>query len=155
MWSCISILLIHDRESMFSKQLDEDVTAMGVRVLRTPVRTPKANSMCERFGGTLRRECPNFLIPLNERHLRLILKIWVGHYNRARPQMSLGPGIPAAYALPRRKALIGIVLQRNIRFDVPPLSADCTMNIGSRRWLHEARMGFLRNTGVARSRGIP
>ena len=67
--------VIHDWDSIFSKELDEEVTAMGVRVLRTPVRAPKANSVCERFGGTLRRECLDFLIPLNECHLNLTLKL--------------------------------------------------------------------------------
>jgi len=67
---------------------------MGVRVVRTPVRAPQANAICERFGGTLRRECLDFLIPLNERHLNLTLKSWVTHFNHGRPHMSLGPGIP-------------------------------------------------------------
>src|SRR3989442_4923660 len=44
--------------------------------------------------GTIRRECLDFLIPLNERHLQRILKEWVAHYNRGRPHSSLGPGIP-------------------------------------------------------------
>ena len=44
--------------------------------------------------GTIRRECLDFLIPLNERHLRKILKEWVAHYNQSRPHSSLGPGIP-------------------------------------------------------------
>ena len=86
--------LIHDRDSIFCKELDKEVTAMGVRVLRTPVRAPKANSFCERFGGTMRRECLDFLIPFNECHLKSVLKAWVAHYNHARPHMSLGPGIP-------------------------------------------------------------
>ena len=68
--------LILDRDSIFSKEL-EDAIAMGVRVLRTPIRAPKANSMCERFGGTLRRECLDFFIPFNERQLRSIVKTWV------------------------------------------------------------------------------
>jgi putative transposase len=58
--------VIHDRDSIFSRQLDQQVTNLGVRVLRTPVRAPMANSVCERFGGTLRRECLDFLIPFNE-----------------------------------------------------------------------------------------
>jgi putative transposase len=87
--------VIHDRDCIFSKELDQWVKAMGVRVLRTPVRAPKANSVCERLGGTLRRECLDFLIPFNERHLKLILKSWINHFNRGRPHMSLGPGIPA------------------------------------------------------------
>ena len=88
--------VIHDRDSIFSKKLDGEVTAMGVRVLKTPVRAPKANSICERFGGTMRRECLDFLIPFNERHLRLVLKVWIAHFNQSRPHMSLGPGIPDA-----------------------------------------------------------
>ena len=86
--------VIHDRDSIFSQELDKGVTALGVRVVRTPVRAPQANSVCERFGGTLRRECLDFLIPLNERHLKLTLKSWVAHFNHGRPHMSLGPGIP-------------------------------------------------------------
>jgi transposase InsO family protein len=96
--------LIHDRDSIFSKDLDKEVTAMGVRVLRTPVRAPTANAFCERFGGTLRRECLDFLIPFNERHLRLVLKTWIAHYNHARPHMRLGPGIPAASRPPAQES---------------------------------------------------
>ena len=86
--------LIHDRDSIFSKQLDKGVTDLGVRVLRTPVRAPMANSVRERLGGSLRRECLDFLIPLNERHLKMTVKEWGIHYNRGRPHSSLGPGIP-------------------------------------------------------------
>jgi transposase InsO family protein len=88
--------VIHDRDSIYSRELDREICAMGVRVLRTPMRAPKANSVCERFGGTLRRECLDFLIPFNERHLKAVLRVWIRHFNGARPHMSLGPGIPAA-----------------------------------------------------------
>ena len=70
------------------------MTDMGVRILRTPVRAPTTNSICERLGGSLRRECLDFLIPFNERHLKIIGKHWMAHYNRGRPHSSLGPGIP-------------------------------------------------------------
>ena len=86
----------HDRDSTYSKALDQGLTSLGVRVLRTPVRAPLANSVCERFGGSLRRECLEFLIPLNERHLKMTVKEWGIHYNRGRPHSSLGPGIPEA-----------------------------------------------------------
>ena len=92
--------LIHDRDSIFSREVDKEVTAMGVQVLRTPVQAPKANSVCERFGGTLRRECLDFLIPFNEGHLKSVLKMWIAHFNHTRPHMSLGPGIPAALRPP-------------------------------------------------------
>ena len=74
--------VIHDRDSIFSQQLDKGVTDLGVRVLRTPVRAHTANSVFERFGGTLRRECLDFLIPINERHLKMTIKEWGLHYNR-------------------------------------------------------------------------
>ncbi len=86
--------LIHDGDGIFSPQLDRSVTHMGLRALKTPPRSPKANSLCERVIGTLRRECLDFLIPLTEDHLRIVTKNWVAHYNRARPHSSLGPGIP-------------------------------------------------------------
>jgi putative transposase len=88
--------VIHDRDSIFSKALDQGVTDLGVRVLRTPVRAPMANSVCERLGGSLRRECLDFVIPLNERHLKMTVKEWGTHYNRGRPHSSLGPGFPEA-----------------------------------------------------------
>jgi len=70
------------------------VTAMGARILKTPVRAPKANAVCERLVGTIRRECLDFLIPFGDRHLRQVLTNWVAHYNHARVHTSLGPGVP-------------------------------------------------------------
>ncbi len=86
--------LIHDGDGIFSPQLDQSITHMGLRVLKTPPRSPKANSLCERVIGTLRRECLDFLIPLTENHLRIVTRNWVTHYNRGRPHTGLGPGIP-------------------------------------------------------------
>ena len=86
--------LMHDRDSIFSQQLDQGIRHLGLRVLKTPVRTPQANALCERLIGTLRRECFDFLIPLSANHVRWILREWVPHYNTSRPHMSLGPGMP-------------------------------------------------------------
>jgi transposase InsO family protein len=86
--------LIHDRDTIYSSELDSALKAMGLSILKTPFRAPQANAFCERLVGSIRRECLDFLIPLNERHLRTILKEWVAHYNRGRPHSSLGPGIP-------------------------------------------------------------
>jgi putative transposase len=81
--------------SIFSLERDNEVSAMGVRVLRTPVRAPKANSVCERFGGTFRRECLDFLIPFNAGHIKSVLESWEQHFNHGRPHIGLGPAIPA------------------------------------------------------------
>jgi putative transposase len=85
---------LHDRDSIFSSELDSALKAVDLRILKTPFQAPQANAFCERLIGTVRRECVDFLIPLNERHLRGLLKEWVMHYNRGRPHSSLGPGIP-------------------------------------------------------------
>jgi hypothetical protein len=58
--------LIHDRDSIFAEEVDIGLANLGVRVLRTPVRAPKANAVCERLGGSLRRECLDSLISFNE-----------------------------------------------------------------------------------------
>jgi transposase InsO family protein len=86
--------VLHDRDSIYSPWLDAGVTAMGVRILRTPIKAPRANAFCERLLGSLRRECLDFLIPFGEDHLRRILRAWQAHYNRGRPHSRLGPGFP-------------------------------------------------------------
>ncbi len=86
--------LIHDRDAIFARHLDESIKALGLNILKSPVRCPKANGICERVIGTIRRECLDWLIPVTEAHLRSILKSWVDHYNGGRPHSSLGPGVP-------------------------------------------------------------
>jgi len=86
--------LIHDRDKIFARHLDESIGALCVKVLRSPIASPKANSICERVIGTIRRECLDWMIPLSEAHLRSILREWTTHYNRGRPHSALGPGVP-------------------------------------------------------------
>ena len=86
--------VIHDRDRIFSAQLDQSIRHLGLRVLQTPPRTPQANAICERVLGTLRHECLDCMIPLTENHLRRMVAEWVQHYNAGRPHMALGPGIP-------------------------------------------------------------
>jgi putative transposase len=90
--------LLHDRDSIFSAELDHSIQRLGLRVLKSAPRSPKANALCERVLGTLRRECLDWLIPLSEAHLRQTLRLWIAHYNRGRPHSALGPGVPDAPA---------------------------------------------------------
>ncbi len=90
-------ILMHDRDAIFSQQLDQRMRHLGLRVLKTPPRCPQANAICERVLGTLRRECLDFLIPLTEHHLQQRVVEWVTHYNSGRPHMALGPGIPQPF----------------------------------------------------------
>ena len=86
--------VIHDRDRIYSHDLDAALNALGLTVLKTPYKTPQANAVCERLIGSARRECLDFIIPISEAHIRQTLKCWVEHYNRARPHSSLGPGTP-------------------------------------------------------------
>jgi transposase InsO family protein len=86
--------LIHDRDRIFAKHLDDSIQALGITTLRAPVASPKANSICDRVIGTIRRERLDWVIPLTESHLRSILREWVTHYNYGRPHSALGPGVP-------------------------------------------------------------
>ena len=107
--------LIHDRDAIFARYLDNSIRALGVEVLRSPVASPKANSICERVIGTIRRECLDWMIPMSEAHLRSILREWMIHYNGGRPHSALGPGAPGP---PREAARVSKLESR------PPLTAD-------------------------------
>lgn len=86
--------LLHDRDSIFSRELDTSIRALGISILRSVPHSPKMNAICERVIGALRREGLDSIVPLSESHLRSVLRSWVKHYNRGRPHMALGPGIP-------------------------------------------------------------
>ncbi len=86
--------VIHDRDRIYSRDLDAGLKTLGLTVLKTPRKAPKANAICERRIGSARRECLDLMIPINETHIRGTLKCWVKHYNRARPHSSFGPGTP-------------------------------------------------------------
>ena len=87
--------VIHDRDAIYSEGVDRTLAAMGLTVLKTPVCVPQANAFCERVIGTIRGECLDFIMAINERHVRAILREWVSQYNGGRPHASLGPGIPS------------------------------------------------------------
>ena len=80
--------LIRDRDSKFTAVFDEVLAGNGARIIKTPVRSPRANSFAERYAGTLRRECLDHLLIHGERHLRRILAEYSRHYNKHRPHQS-------------------------------------------------------------------
>lgn len=86
--------LLHDRHKTFSAGLDEEVERWGITILKSPAHAPTAKAFCERLIRSIRRECLDYLIPLNESHLKRTLREWVRHYNSGRPHQSLGPGFP-------------------------------------------------------------
>ncbi len=92
--------LVRDRDAVYGGDFDRRAGALGIRALLTPIRAPRANAIAERLVGTLRRECLDHLIVLNERHLRSVLREFVGYYNAARPHRSLGLETPQPAARP-------------------------------------------------------
>jgi putative transposase len=86
--------LLHDRDSIFAKHLDDSIGLFGVKVLKSPPRSPMANAVCERRYRDHPSRVPGLVDPLSESHLRRILKSWIRHYNHGRPHMALGPGVP-------------------------------------------------------------
>jgi putative transposase len=88
--------LIRDRDSKYTASFDAVFAADGVRILKTPVRAPRANAICERVIGTLRRECLDRVLILGRRHLEAVLSEYVAHYNSHRPHRSLSQRVPSA-----------------------------------------------------------
>lgn len=89
--------LIHDRSGIFSEDLDRHVKTFGVAVLKTPIRPPKANAYWERLIGSLRRECLDWFIPLNERHVRMLAREWAVHYNQGHRTRVWDPVFPTLH----------------------------------------------------------
>ena len=75
--------LIRDRGTKFTAAFDAVFTSAAVRIIRTPVRAPRANAIAERWIASARRECLDRMLITNERHLRLVLGEYVDHYKRA------------------------------------------------------------------------
>ena len=110
--------LIRDRAGQFTGSFDAVFTAERIRILASPPQAPRANAICERVIGTLRRELFDRLLIVNEHHLRRVLTDYLRHYNTARPHRSLGQLAPAQAHTPppqinlaehriRRKQVLG------------------------------------------------
>ena len=87
--------LIRDRDSKFTTAFDAVFTGADIRIIRTPIRTPRANAIAERFIGTLRRECLDHLLITGPRHLDVVLREYLQHFNAHRPHRCLDQRPPA------------------------------------------------------------
>jgi putative transposase len=92
--------LIHDHDAKYGGGSDLVFQTEGIEVIRTPIAAPKANSYMERQIGSTRRECLDWILILNRRHLERVLADWFEHYNAARPHRALGLQPPIARSDP-------------------------------------------------------
>ena len=83
-------ILIHDRDRKFAKSFDGVFAAEGARVILTPLMAPRANAHAERWVGSARRECLDWMLILSRRHLESVLSEYCAHYNGERPHRSCG-----------------------------------------------------------------
>ena len=82
--------LIRDRDTKFTASFDEVFRSEGIRIVRTPIRAPRANAFAERFVGTIRRECLDRILIFGRRQLEGVVREYAEHYNRHLPHRSLG-----------------------------------------------------------------
>jgi transposase InsO family protein len=106
--------LIRDRDSKFTAASGQVLAGNGTRVIKTPVRSPRATSVAELYVGTLRRECPGHLLIYGERHLRRILAEYTRHDNEHRPHQAReqrpplhepGQAVDMTTRIPRRQVV--------------------------------------------------
>jgi len=93
--------IVRDRDAAYGRDFVPKAHGLAIDTLLTPVRSPRANAIAERVIRTLRQECLDHVVVLNERHLQATLREYADYYNRSRPHRSLGlvppvPGAPAA-----------------------------------------------------------
>jgi len=86
--------LVRDRDTKFTAAFDEVFRSEGIRVIKTPVRSPRANAFAERWVRTVRPECLDWILILSHRHLERVLRDYVGHYNGQRPHRGIDLQVP-------------------------------------------------------------
>jgi transposase InsO family protein len=106
--------LIRDRDAKFTGVFDAVFTSEGLRILRTPVRAPRANGIAERWIGTVRRELLDRILILNRRHLEHVLAEYTTHFNQHRPHRALQHAAPLR-PLPPPLSQPGFSLRRRDR----------------------------------------
>jgi putative transposase len=87
--------LIRDRDSKFCRAFDDVFKSEGIEIIRTPFRAPNANAFAERWVGTVRRDCLDWLLIASRKQLEHVLRVYVEHYNTHRPHRALDLRPPA------------------------------------------------------------
>jgi len=92
--------LIRDNDGKFGPRFARVAATSGIKILKTPYHTPRANAICERFLGSVRRECLDHLLILHEKQMDRVLHAYVQYFNQARPHQGIRQQIPERYGEP-------------------------------------------------------
>ena len=106
--------LIRDRDKKYATHFSTVADATGIKELKTPYRTPQANGICERFIGSLRRECLDHILIHDGKHLERVVKEYTIYFNQERPHQGIGQRIPNQYELPKSKSISGRIKSKAI-----------------------------------------
>jgi len=106
-------VLVHDRDKKFSLQADRILQSHGARVILTPLMAPTANAHAERWIGSCRRECLDWMLIVSQRHLQTAINEYCLHYNDERPHRSRNLRPPASRSDPIEVA--GARVERSTR----------------------------------------
>jgi putative transposase len=109
-WGRRPRFLLRDRDTVYGVACGATLERLGIEQLLTPVRAPRATAVAERVIGTLRRECLDPVLVVNERHLRAVLTEFAGYYDRERPHRTLRLEAP----VPVPRSLTGPIRARPV-----------------------------------------
>ena len=102
-WGQSPKYLIRDRDSKYAAHFSAVAASSGIKELKIPYRAPRANGICERFMGSLRRECLDHILMHDGRHLKRVVTEYTTYFNLDRPHQGIGQRMPGRYALARSK----------------------------------------------------
>jgi putative transposase len=111
-WGKGSKYLIRDRDSEYAAHFS--AAAAGIKELKTPYQTPQGNGICERFMGSLRRECVEHILIHDDKHLQRAVTEYATYFNQERPHQGIEQRIPDQYGLTRSKPMRGQIAARAI-----------------------------------------
>jgi putative transposase len=106
--------LIRDRDTKFTASFDEVFTSEHTEIIKTPVRSPRANAFAERWVRTVRSECLDWTLIAGRRHLERILADYVRHYNGHRPHRGLGLAVPRDQESQRVDTAAGHIVRHDV-----------------------------------------
>ncbi len=92
--------LIRDNDAKYGQLFTAVAVGTGIEVLRTPIHAPRANAICERLLGSVRRECLDHILVVSDVHLHRVLAEYTRYFNRSRPHQGINQRLPGSEESP-------------------------------------------------------